>query len=273
MYGARSSVFGYSTNLVILPARPSWYRLTGTTSTLGETWILLPRSALTYERHPPHLYLFAPSSVSVSTKLRRIAAATEETAWPRPAATSIGKSSALWYVRLSCPHAEQITRPHVYPPKMWYTRVVSCVRGSNTFSASSPACSLSQPTCIASSNERMYSCESSCRPRTKCLAIFPIELVSAPIVSRPRGFAASERRTKSWYSHVTQKSFAKIFRAPPPETYASRFRKHRDASCAPGSAKCAVSARVWYRHCSADAAKQVFPEFEYPAGGLDRRLR
>jgi hypothetical protein len=68
----------------------------------------------------------------------------------------------------------------------------------------------------------MYSCESSCRPRTKCLAIFPIELVSAPITTRPRGFAASERRTKSWYSHVTQKSFANVFRAPPP-TNASVF--------------------------------------------------
>ena len=120
------------------------------------------------------------------------------------------------------------TCPHVYPPKMWCTIVVSCVLASSSFSAFSPANSFSAWTCMPSSKPRMYSCESSCLPRTKCFAMLPMALVSLPMEKDPRGSESSALSTCFWYSHVTQKpGFLQL-------------------SCGWGSsAKCAVSRRVW----------------------------
>mmetsp|Transcript_4355 Transcript_4355/g.10577 ORF Transcript_4355/g.10577 Transcript_4355/m.10577 type:complete len:200 (+) Transcript_4355:855-1454(+) len=167
--------------------------------------------------------------------------------------TSMGMSIMLWNVRLSCPHFPHTTRPHVYPPKMWYTMVVSCVRRSNVFSAFSPPTSLSPCTCMPSSRERMYSCESSWRPRTKCLAILLMAEVSLPMLKLDCGSDSSARRTCAWYSHSTQKPGAE------------------HSPC--GSAlKYAVNRRVWCRHCRAAAAKHVLPLLVSPAGKDPRRL-
>ena len=67
------------------------------------------------------------------------------------------------------------------------------------------------------------------------------------------GSASSARLTCAWYSHVTQNPRASHESWGPSE-------------------KCAVKRRVWYRHCSADAAKQVLPLLVRPAGSWPRRL-